>query len=122
MAMIVKSLLRRILPFRLVKSLRSFPTVRLPRVLESRRRLAREIESVYRTFVFPDLPERERRSEYLEELIGTGPSEAMYILEELHRSLRVGGDVCELGVAQGATSALLANELLETDRHLWLFD
>jgi hypothetical protein len=41
-----------------------------------------------------------------------------------HKSLRVSGAVCEFGVAQGATSALIANELLHhaPDRTLWLYD
>lgn len=55
-------------------------------------------------------------------LLGTQISEAMYILVFLHRSLELDGDVCEFGVAQGATSALLANEIRTTQKNLWLFD
>jgi hypothetical protein len=36
--------------------------------------------------------------------------------------LKLPGDVCEFGIAQGATSALLANEIRDTDKLLWLFD
>jgi cephalosporin hydroxylase len=40
----------------------------------------------------------------------------------LNKSLKIEGDVCEFGVAQGATSALLANEIRATEKKLWLFD
>ncbi len=40
----------------------------------------------------------------------------------LNRALGLDGDVCEFGVAQGATSALIANEIRGTEKDLWLFD
>jgi hypothetical protein len=83
---------------------------------------AAELEAMFRRFVFPELPERERRHDLLARLEGTGTSEALYVIAHLHRSLGIDGDVCEFGVAQGATSALIANELLATEKHLWLFD
>jgi len=90
---------------------------------EIHRRDSVEIEALYRQFVFPDLPTREGRETLLNDLIGTTVSEAIYILQWLHQSLRVDGDICEFGVAQGATSRLMAAEIrpLE-DRKLWLFD
>jgi O-methyltransferase len=81
-----------------------------------------EIESVSRQFVFQDLPDRKRRVPLMVGLQGTGLSEAMWLLGHLHRSLLLAGDVCEFGVAQGATSALLANEIRDTSKLLWLFD
>ena len=48
-------------------------------------------------------------------LLLVGP---VYLLQ----SLRNPGDVCEFGVAQGATSTLLAREIMDTNRNLWLFD
>lgn len=81
-----------------------------------------ELEEMYRTFVFPDLPRRPGREAVLSDLIGTTTSEAIYILESLHASLKVEGGVCEFGVAQGATSKLLASEIMATDRKLYLFD
>jgi hypothetical protein len=81
-----------------------------------------EIESAWRQLAFVDLPERERRVALLGDLQGTGLTEAMWVLEHLHRSLALDGDVCEFGVAQGATSALLANEIRSTSKLLWLFD
>jgi O-methyltransferase len=81
-----------------------------------------EVEELYRRFVFPGLPRDERRAGLLHELIGTTIGEAIYIIQNLHEGLRVPGDVCEFGVAQGATSRLLASEIMSTDRKLWLFD
>jgi O-methyltransferase len=83
---------------------------------------ALEIEELYRHFLFPDLPRREGREKLLNELIGTTVSEAVYIVRFLHEALRVPGDVCEFGVAQGATSCILAAEIMSTNRMLWLFD
>jgi hypothetical protein len=49
---------------------------------------------------------------------GTG----LYLIYYLHQSLHLGGDVCEFGVGQGFISALLAHEIEDTDKNLWLFD
>ena len=82
-----------------------------------------EIEELYRQFVFPDLPPRVGRAELLNELIGTSIGEAIYIVRYLHDAMKVPGDICEFGVGQGATSALLAAEILPiSERKLWLFD
>jgi len=84
--------------------------------------LVREMHDALRTLLFPHLPERTGRPELLARLLGTGISEALYVLSELQSSLDDPGDVCEFGVAQGATSALLANEISVTGKHLWLYD
>jgi hypothetical protein len=55
-------------------------------------------------------------------LLGTHISEAIYIVGYLHKALKLQGDICEFGIAQGATSALLAHEIRETNKLLWLFD
>jgi O-methyltransferase len=82
-----------------------------------------EIEELYRQFVFPDLPARGGRAELLNELIGTSIGEAIYIIHYLHNAMKFPGDVCEFGACQGATSALLAAEILSLpERKLWLFD
>lgn len=49
---------------------------------------------------------------------GTG----LYLIHYLRRSLTLEGDVCEFGVGQGMISALLANEIKNTGRNIWLFD
>ena len=71
---------------------------------------------------FSDLPETPGRIELLCNLVGTNISEAVWILAGLHRSLSVEGDICEFGIAEGATSTLLANEIRDTRKKLWLFD
>jgi hypothetical protein len=69
-----------------------------------------------------EIPTCSNRLSLLQNLIGTSPAEAVFITIHLHKSLRSPGDVCEFGVAEGATSALLANEIADTDRALWLYD
>lgn len=65
----------------------------------------------------------EKRLQLLARLIGTPPTEAYAIIQALARCKDIPGDVCEFGVAQGATSALIANEIVSlTDKRLHLFD
>jgi O-methyltransferase len=64
----------------------------------------------------------ELRPKLLARLLGTPPSEAYFIIQSLARSRHVRGDVCEFGVAQGETSALIANEIQSRDAILHLFD
>jgi hypothetical protein len=58
----------------------------------------------------------------LARLLGTPPSEAYFIVRALAACKDIDGDVCEFGVAQGETSALIANEILASDKVLHLFD
>ncbi|WP_240791269.1 TylF/MycF/NovP-related O-methyltransferase [Roseomonas sp. AR75] len=82
-----------------------------------------EIEELYRSFVFPDLPRDPQRVDILHNLEGTTVGEGVHIVHYLHRALRQPGDVCEFGCNEGATSRLLANEILpHAERRLWLFD
>jgi len=53
----------------------------------------------------------ETRFKLLARLLGTPPSEAYFIIQALQACKGVSGDVCEFGVAQGETSALIANEI-----------
>ena len=81
------------------------------------------LHDVYVEHVFPELRTREGRLPLLADLIGTELGEAMFLLNWLQQSQDSGpGDVVEMGVAQGATSALLASEITESARHLWLYD
>jgi len=83
-----------------------------------------DIESIYRECVFiGDYPKKDdTRITLMTELCGTQTGEALYIVKHLTDVLGVSGDVCEFGVAQGATSALMANEIMTTNKKLWLFD
>lgn len=62
------------------------------------------------------------RSKLLARLRGTPPSEAYFIVHALAKCKDVRGDVCEFGVAQGETSALIANEIQSGNKVLHLFD
>lgn len=53
---------------------------------------------------------------------GTRPPEAFFIIKAIERTQNVNGDVCEFGVAQGETSALIANEIHNSNKILHLFD
>ncbi len=92
------------------------------RILGKYKEVINEVHACFCDLIFPDLPQCDRRTQLLAKLVGTPVSEAMYIVGYLHKALSVDGDVCEFGVAQGATSALLANEIQNTQRNLWLFD
>jgi len=81
-----------------------------------------EIEELLRHTDLPGLPRREGREQQLSNLIGTNVCEALYIVAALHEALAVEGDICEFGVAQGATSALIASEIMSTSRRFFLFD
>lgn len=85
-------------------------------------RAIEELLGCYAQLGVADLPPSKRRVELMARLHGTQVSEAVYLLKYLHESLAIEGGVCEFGVAAGATSALMANELRETNKDLWLFD
>jgi O-methyltransferase len=53
---------------------------------------------------------------------GTRPPEAFEIIKALVQTRNIEGDICEFGVAQGETSALIANEIRETKKIFHLFD
>ena len=101
-------------------------TEALHRAAESealRMRTVRQLHDLYVDTLMRGLPPCEGRVELLGRMRGTDVSAAMYLVHHLHASLRAPGDVCEFGVAEGRTSALLANELLGIpDRSLWLYD
>ncbi|NOQ94228.1 MAG: hypothetical protein GQ547_06295 [Methylophaga sp.] len=69
------------------------------------------------------LPINKLRPKLLARLLGTSPSEAYFIIQALHQCKDLNGDICEFGVAQGETSALIANEIAHTTKKkLHLFD
>jgi len=67
-------------------------------------------------------PGNELRVHSLGRLLGTSPSQAFEIISALTKTTDIPGDVCEFGVAQGETSALIANEISATNKMLHLFD
>jgi hypothetical protein len=72
---------------------------------------------------FGQLSFNKNRINILKELLGTSPSEAYFIINSLDMTNIIEGDVCEFGVAQGITSQLIANEILnKNSKSLHLFD
>lgn len=72
---------------------------------------------------FGKLPLNENRISIIKDLLGTFPSEAYFIINSLEKTNKINGDVCEFGVAQGITSQLIANEILNRNtKKLHLFD
>lgn len=86
--------------------------------------LYRDLEKLCRHYVFSDmdLTEDEQIFRLMFQLLGTGNIEAVYIRYYLSKCLTIQGDICEFGVAQGATSSLMAYEIRKTGKRLWLFD
>jgi O-methyltransferase len=62
------------------------------------------------------------RAEIASRLLGTPPSEAFFIIEAIAKTNLIEGAVCEFGVAQGETSALIANEIRKSNKIFHLFD
>lgn len=89
---------------------------------EALRSAIQELHDGYIDKVFPALPQVAGRIDRLVEAVGLTATNALYLLDCLHKSLQQPGDVCEFGVCTGTTSALIANELRDTERNLWLFD
>ena len=58
------------------------------------------------------------------DLIGTSPYEGYSILNALYATIDEPGDICEFGIAQGATSKLFGTWIKSTgsSKKLWLFD
>lgn len=90
--------------------------------VEQRHSLVAQLHTAYSSWFLPDLEDRPGRVELLCRLKGTETTEALFLVNWLHQALDGPGDVCEFGVAQGATSALIGNEISDTDRTLWLYD
>ena len=95
-----------------------------PNPLESKyHRLLQEIYGCYKDLKFTALSNIDNRNvELMANLDGTQISEAIYIINALQQVYKVEGDVCEFGVAQGYTSALIAYNIQPTLKVLWLFD
>lgn len=72
---------------------------------------------------YGNIPKNENRMGILKDLLGTPPSEAYFIIDSIDKTKNIDGDICEFGVAQGITSQLIANEILNNEtKKLHLFD
>lgn len=81
-----------------------------------------EFHDVATSQFFPGLPPKAGRLDLLSKLEGTTIIESLWILDSVYKTLEVDGDYCEFGVAAGATATLVANELRDSNKLLWLFD
>lgn len=87
------------------------------------RKLLEEYYASYRELKFHNLPAlNDTTVDLICKLDGTQVSEAIYILNALNEVKNLPGDICEYGVAQGFTSALLAFSIKDTTKDFWLFD
>jgi len=83
----------------------------------------RELSALYNKFVFnTELTTDEESLRLLSDSMYTKFGTGLYLIEYLHQSLDLGGDVCEFGTGQGVISALLAHEIKNTNKNIWLFD
>jgi O-methyltransferase len=83
----------------------------------------REAVALYRETVLAELHELDDQQINL--LIargGTSIGEALYVLNAIQQTRTIRGDVCEFGVAQGATSRQIAYMIREGTKHLYLLD
>lgn len=62
------------------------------------------------------------RHRLMARLLGTPPAEAYAIVQAIDATKSLSGDICEFGVAQGETSALIANEIIMSEKVYHLFD
>lgn len=85
-------------------------------------KLTQEIVGLYKRFLFIELPLDDPKRITLMSNLNINIGTAIYLLNYLQKSLEIEGDLCEFGVAQGATSALLAHEIRQSDKNIWLFD
>jgi O-methyltransferase len=89
-------------------------------------RLLRELtdlNAVYNQYVFDrELTIDEEGLKLLSISMYTKFGTGLWLVHYLRQSLALEGDVCEFGVGQGAISALLAHEIQNTDKKIWLFD
>jgi len=92
------------------------------KLLQKYKVLIKEVHGCFSELIFSDFLPCEDRFDLIAKLVGTPVSESLYVVAYLQKSLHLDGDVCEFGVAQGATSALLANEIHKTEKRMWLFD
>ncbi|MBN9414933.1 MAG: hypothetical protein J0I12_05810 [Candidatus Eremiobacteraeota bacterium] len=81
-----------------------------------------QLENSLRESTFTELPPRARRAELMARLAGTTATRALYLVGYLNQCHQLSGDVCEFGVARGQTTAIMANEIRDSNKLLWLFD
>lgn len=69
----------------------------------------------------PDLSTKDNRIDLIIDNLNLS-LQPFFLINFLKQTINVPGDVCEFGCAHGASTALFANEILETEKHLWIYD
>ncbi len=119
----MKRKLRNLLDFFLIRV--GIQTIRVYELNYLEEKFTTAVEELYQAFadLVSKIPKKDYQKIYLlKNLYGTSISEGLYIISYLHKSINLKGDICEFGVAMGATSTLLANEIKKYKKKLWLFD
>ena len=85
-----------------------------------------ELDEVIIQYLNENLDQNEKRNEYLKDLLkdlmGTSLVEGLKIIDSLNKTIKVDGDICEFGVAQGKTSKLIAYFIKDSKKKLFLID
>lgn len=98
------------------------PQYRLNHLVSKQKQIIEEIVDFFFENHLRNIPKNKKRINLLLGLRGTELIEALYIIYHLNETKKLKGDVCEFGVATGATSAMLGNEIIKTKANLWLYD
>jgi len=84
-------------------------------------RFLASIEEGLRGTALPNLPKIKNRHAIMIDCINFS-LQPFFLINFLNEVLNIPGDICELGCSHGASTALFANEILETDKHIWIYD
>ncbi len=98
------------------------PRYKVDHLKFKQKQIVQEVENFYFTNILKNVPKNKNRTNLLSELYGTEILEALHIIYYLNKTKKLKGDICEFGIANGATSSLIANEILKTKDNLWLYD
>ncbi|MFA5267305.1 MAG: TylF/MycF/NovP-related O-methyltransferase [Methanoregula sp.] len=83
----------------------------------------KELSALHNKLIFnTELTTDEESLRLLSDSMYTRFSTGLYLIDYLHQSLILEGEVCEFGTGQGVISALLAYEIKNTKKNIWLFD
>lgn len=84
-------------------------------------RFLADVEEGLRATVLPQLPKRKNRHAIMIDCINFS-LQPFFLINYLNEVLNVPGDICEFGCSHGASTALFANEILNTEKHIWIYD
>ncbi len=80
-----------------------------------------QIEEGLRATALPKLPQQKNRHSIMVDCINLS-LQPFFLMSYLNEVINVPGDICEFGCSHGASTALFANEILNTEKHIWIYD